>query len=132
MITAVDSSVVLSIYKSEPNGRLWLDQLIELRKRSRLVICEVVVAETRPALPSDAVHLRQLENLGLQFLPASFEASCLAGQIHQAYRAAGGKRDRLMADFLIGAHAQIQADQLVTDDAGFMRKYFRNLTVVSL
>lgn len=132
MITAVDSSVVLAIYKSEPAGRLWLNKLIELRKRSRLVVCEIVVAETRPALPSDDIHLRQLENLGLQFLPASFATSCLAGRIHQAYRAAGGKRDRLIADFLIGAHAQIQADQLATDDAGFMRKYFKNLAVVSL
>jgi len=130
--TAVDSSVILSIYKSEPAGRRWVEKLVALRKCSRLVVCEIVVAETRPALPSDGIHLRQLERLGLQFLPASFEAACLAGQIHQAYRAAGGQRDRLIADFLVGAHAQVQADQLATDDAGFMRKYFERLAVVNL
>jgi len=31
---------------------------------------------------------------------------------------------------LIGAHACIQADQLATDDAGFMRKYFSSLKLV--
>lgn len=108
-----------------------MEKLLTLRKQSRLVICEVVVAETRPALPSDAIHQRQLEKLGLHFLPITFESACLAGAIHRSYRMAGGRRERLIADFLIGAHAQLQADQLATDDEGFMRKYFKNLSLVS-
>jgi len=128
--TAIDSSVVLSIYKSEPVGVLWLEKLISLRRRSRLVVCEIVVAETRPALASDAIHRRQLEKLGLEFLPATFESACLAGQIQQASRQEGGARERLLADFLVGAHAMLQADQLATNDLGFMRKYFADLTVV--
>jgi predicted nucleic acid-binding protein len=129
--TAIDSSVILSIYKAEPSGVLWLEKLIALRKSSRLVACDVVIAETRPALPSDEVHRQQLEKLGVQFLPISFEAACRAGQIHQAYRAAGGQRDRMVADFLVGAHALLQADQLATDDDGFMRRYFKPLKLVS-
>lgn len=132
MNTAIDSSVILSIYKAEPNGILWLEKLVALRKSSRLVACDIVIAETRPALPSDEVHLHQLEKLGVRFLPISFEAACRAGQIHQAYRAAGGRRDRLVADFLVGAHALLQADQLATDDDGFMRKYFEPLNLVTL
>ena len=131
MTTAVDSSVILSIYKAEEAGRIWMEKLITLRKQSRLVICEIVVAETRPALASDQDHLQQLEKLGLHFLPASFDSACLAGQIHQSYRAAGGNRDRLVADFLVGAHARIQAHQLATDDHGFMRKYFAGLSLVT-
>ena len=132
MTTAIDSSILLSIYKSEPPGVLWLEKLIGLRRESRLVACEVVVAETRPALPSDKAHLEKLRMLGVQFSSLSFEAACRAGQIHQAYRTAGGQRDRLVADFLIGAHALLQADQLATDDAGFMRKYFAPLNLITL
>jgi len=128
--TAIDSSVILSIYKSEPGGQAWMEKLVSLRKRSRLVVCEIVVAECRPALPSDQIHLAQLEKMGVQFLPSSFEAACLAGQIHRDYRAAGGERDRVIADFFVGAHAQIQADQLATDDEGFMRKYFYGLPLI--
>ncbi|MFZ4778474.1 MAG: type II toxin-antitoxin system VapC family toxin [Terrimicrobiaceae bacterium] len=132
MKTAIDSSVILSIYKAEPSGILWLEKLIALRRSSRLVACDVVIAETRPALPSDEVHRLQLEKLGVQFLPISFETACRAGQIQQAYRAAGGRRDRMIADFLVGAHALLQAGQLATDDDGFMRKYFEPLKLVGL
>jgi len=129
---AIDSSVILSIYKSEPRGRVWMERLISLRRRSRLVVCEIVVAECRPALPTDEIHLEQFGKLAVQFLPASFKAACVAGQIHRAYRAAGGQRDRVIADFFVGAHAQIQADQLATDDEGFMRKYFHALPLVHI
>ncbi len=132
MKTALDSSVILSIYKSEPAGLLWLERLIALRKESRLVVCEIVVAETRPALPTDQAHLQQLEKLGVQFSPICFESACRAGQIHQAYRKSGGRRDRLVADFMVGAHALLQADQLATDDFGFMRKYFSPLKLVGM
>lgn len=130
MRTALDSSVILSIYKSEPGGRLWMEKLIALRQRSRLVVCEIVVAETRPALASDDLHRQQMEALGVEFLPLSFEAACRAGEIHKLYRESGGSRSRLLADFIIGAHAERQADQLATDDHGFMRKYFSTLALV--
>jgi len=41
-----------------------------------------------------------------------------------------GRRDRLIADFLVGAHALSRAERLLTRDRGFYRRYFENLSVL--
>ena len=42
----------------------------------------------------------------------------------------GGQRERILTDFLVGAHAEVQASQLITRDRGFYRELFPSLKVV--
>jgi predicted nucleic acid-binding protein len=114
--TVVDSSVLLDVFTEDPDWLTWSEaQLIAAAQRGALVLNAVVVAEIAPrfsaiealkdALPSTAV----IEEIPL-------EASFLAGHAHAAYRRAGGERQAVLPDFLIGAHAAVTRRRLLTRD----------------
>jgi hypothetical protein len=48
----------------------------------------------------------------------------------QKYRETGGKRSRMVADFMIASHASRQCDRLLTRDRGFYRDYFKGLKLL--
>jgi predicted nucleic acid-binding protein len=130
MITAVDTSVLVAIGKGEADAHRWIDLLAAARADGDLVICDVVAAEFFALLLDQRKFQQSLSGLGIVFSPAALDAALRAGRIFRHYRRRGGPREHLIPDFLIGAHAQRQADQIAAIDRGYLRSYFPRLRIV--
>lgn len=131
MASAIDSSVLWAVYKEESGSHAWMTLLTEIGASEGLVMCEVAVAESAPLFDSLAEMRRDFQILGIRFDPILPETAFRAGEIFRRYRAMGGPRQRLVADFLIGAHALHQTDGLLTLDRGFQRSLFAGLNLRS-
>ena len=131
MTTAVDTGILLDILRPNPDFVERSAGLIESRSREGpLVICDLVYAELAANFETRDPLDSFLHDAQIRFDPADTSALFLAGRLWRAYRSAGGERERMIADFVIGAHAKLQASRLATRDRGFYRRYFRDLPVV--
>ena len=131
MRTAFDSSVILLLQKREAGWEAWRDVLTRAATEGPLLLCPIVFSECSIGFPSAEVARQQFESIQLHYDPIAPEAAYLAGQTFLRYRQEGGPRQHLIPDFLIAAHASVQADRFAAIDRGYLRRYFPSLALLT-
>lgn len=157
MITAVDTNIILDVLiPDEPFGDSSKKLLDRYVSDGRLIICEIVFAELAARFPSEEDLKMFLTETGMRLVYSNEKSLYLAGTRWKDY-ARKGSKDRLscakcghrfeiacpqckaalrrrlhvLGDFIIGAHALVNANCLLSRDLGLYKTYFSDLKIVS-
>jgi len=157
LITAVDTNILLDILiPGEPHSDSSKRLLDKQLTSGKLILCEVVFAELAARFPSEQELKLFLAETGMRLVQSNEKSLHLAG-MRWAEFARKSKKDRfacgncgtvfemtcpkcksvltkrqlVLGDFLIGAHAFVHADCLLSRDLGVYKNYFRDLKIVS-
>ena len=127
---AVDSSVIVELLADSMHADASEAALRDALARGPVVVCDVVVAEICSSLRDGDQAMQALEDMGITYSPVEQKSALRAGEMQRRYRAKSSERNRTAQDFLVGAHALLQCNALITRDAGFFRDYFKGLKVI--
>ena len=127
---AVDSSVIVELLSDAAGADAAEAALREALGKGPVVVCDVVVAEICSALADGAQALAAIEELGIGYGPVEAKSALRAGEMQRRWRARASGAPRNTQDFIVGAHALLQCDALITRDAAFFKEFFKGLKVI--
>jgi len=156
VITALDTNILLDILIPDEEFLQSSKNLLDrYNEKGQLIICEVVYSELASQFSSEEEIKDFLSDTRIRLIYSNEQSLFLAAQRWKAYassRKAKNKflcpkcghnitafclrckhpvlfRQHIISDFIIGAHAVVQADLLLSRDRGFFRRYFKELKI---
>jgi predicted nucleic acid-binding protein len=131
MTTFVDTNILLYLLNENEELHQWAKDAVEERKiHGPLIICDVVYSEFSVGMESVERTNEAVAELALERLRFSNEALFHAGKAYKEHKARGGKRSNVLADFLIGAQAELEDAPLLTNNAKDYASYFPKVTII--
>lgn len=143
MITAVDTNILFDILLADESHVLSSKKLLdEYAAKGQLIVCETVYAELASQFGSEEETKAFLSDTGIRLFHSSEKSLALAGERWRTYSKNKKPfacpqcnhpvsfRQRLLSDFIIGAHAFVHAELLLSRDRGFYKTYFSDLKVI--
>lgn len=122
--------MLLDVFTEDQRWLEWSQaRLTEAAASGAVVINAVVVAEVAPRFGRIEELREALELFTVEEIPPP--ASFLAGHAHAEYRRAGGEREAVLPDFLIGAHAAVSGRALLTRDPRRVARYLPGVELIS-
>ena len=156
MITAIDTNALVAVLYDDEHADASESELRHAYSEGSLVVAPIVFAELAAdgQFEGESGLSRFLDDLGIRITEPSTDALFRAGERFMSYldRRPDGfqcpscgeirgvscdscgealaPRQHIAANFVIGAHASVDADTLISFDSGFFATYFPELTVV--
>lgn len=130
-LSLVDSNIIIDILEGNEWSPWSERNILKMSETGQLVINQIVLAETAIYFDHVVQLDRSLAALRLVKEELPWEAAIAAGRGHARYRKQGGARERVLPDFLIGAHASLKGYRLLTRDARRYRQYFPNIDIIA-
>jgi hypothetical protein len=135
--TALDTNVISSIWSGEASEQAIRIALREAAAVGGLVLCPAVYGElraypgvTHEFLDTFLAKTRIAVDWELDGAVWRLAAERFAHYAERRRRSGSGMAKRLLADFIVGAHAVLRADRLMTLDRGRYERDFSELAMI--
>lgn len=127
----VDTNVLVDVLEDDPEWADWsIGQLRAQSKIHRLAINPVIYSELSLTFSTVEALDRAVDDLGMAVIDIPRPALFLAGKAFVRYRRQGGKKENVLADFFIGAHAAVSRYPLLTRDTRRYSSYFPKVKLI--
>ncbi|QCK84318.1 type II toxin-antitoxin system VapC family toxin [Phreatobacter aquaticus] len=131
-MTVVDTNVLIDIFSDDPTWARWsTEQVIAAGNAGPVVTTPINYAELSARFDKRSDLTAWLDRLEVKLEETPPDALFRAGKAFAAYRESGGPRTSLLADFLIGAHAEVIGHAILTRDTRRFRTYFPAVRLIA-
>jgi predicted nucleic acid-binding protein len=128
-VIAIDAPALVELLADGPRADAVEATLRQALGAGRVVVGDAALAMVAARLRNGADALAALEEMGVHYSAVEAKSALRAGEMQRRERQRTGQ-PRAISEFLVGAHALLQCDALITFDAAFYRDWFKGLKLI--